>query len=1025
MKHHWLEEYSVPKWARKSFVLSSEEALGSPYAAAMRLGFQELGLAGYYCVQGVPTVAFLNMDSVDDGLVYRIHKSLWNQSIASLFVVRTMREVLIYSLSVPPLEETHDQDERLIETLAVTRDALRISSFISEVESGFYFVKNKKKFAREGKVDERLLKNLVAADKKLQKEAGLTENASRSLLIQATFVSYLEDKEVIDTEYFDSIFGNEDIKSFKELLATCQTGPLYVLFEQLHEDFNGDVFYGPCSIGEENGEKILTNKQIYWLHKFREGLLDIETGQLSFWPYDFKYIPVELISSIYDQFLGEGAKKKKQGAYYTPRNLADFSVSQVWNLIEQIERKREGLLALDPACGSGIFLVRLFQRLVEDWRKDNKQSVPWTTLTDILKSIHGIDLNPTAVRLTVFSLYVALLEETFPPSLKKLKKDGKCFPNLLGVSVQERDFFAEEGLPEYDLIIGNPPWVSRKTENINSAKAALWCKKSCRPLPSGELAWAFVWKSLTHLTPKGHIGFLMPAMGAIHNHSKPTTEAKKLLLETARLKKVVDLSDTCFQLFETAQRPTVLLVIQNVADGKDYVIDYWAPKVTPIYSGTRVLSLDTVDYSPIKASLAKRDPKIWKKRLWGKSRDLKLLSWLESFPKMSEKIATYSDAKKKDFDSQKYEWIIGQGFKPAKEEKIGTKGYSTTDVEEITAIPFFDSKFFTPFILPNIDSSPHPTKTVHRQGFVKGFSGIKVVIPQGIIRNDGYLRAAYSEQSISFQHSLQAISIPNKDKQLAKFVTAYLNSSIATWFLFHTSANYGVDRAKVHEEQLLELPMVAHDFFLEDERRKKIYYEVVGFMNNLSQTNDQLMKPQRSVQSLRKHVDSWFYDFFDLSKDEILTIEDTVNYITLSVQPRAKGFPKTWEIASDNDVEEYAKVLASSLKERAIEGGEVVCKVYLSNESAAVRVTPVKKASAGSPIVCAETVGSLFEEIFELSKFNVTESLSVVPNIKIFLGDDLIIIKPRQIRYWLKGAALNDSDALYDSVADRHRISKR
>jgi type I restriction-modification system DNA methylase subunit len=81
------------------------------------------------------------------------------------------------------------------------------------------------------------------------------------------------------------------------------------------------------------------------------------TGQILLWGYDFQYVPIALISAVYDRFLKEEAgKKNAEGAFYTPMFLADVVVDQIW--AEFIEEQRAAGVFYDPACGSGIFLVR-------------------------------------------------------------------------------------------------------------------------------------------------------------------------------------------------------------------------------------------------------------------------------------------------------------------------------------------------------------------------------------------------------------------------------------------------------------------------------------------------------------------------------------------------------------------------------------------------------------------------------------------------------------------------------------------
>ena len=90
---------------------------------------------------------------------------------------------------------------------------------------------------------------------------------------------------------------------------------------------------------------------------------------LGFWAYDFQLIPVETISAIYENFLEkEGEREKREsGAYYTPRFLAEMTLDIALEGATSLAEKR----FLDPSCGSGIFLVLLFNRLAAQWAAAN------------------------------------------------------------------------------------------------------------------------------------------------------------------------------------------------------------------------------------------------------------------------------------------------------------------------------------------------------------------------------------------------------------------------------------------------------------------------------------------------------------------------------------------------------------------------------------------------------------------------------------------------------------------------------
>jgi hypothetical protein len=143
----------------------------------------------------------------------------------------------------------------------------------------------------------------------------------------------------------------------------------YALFQWLNAKFNGDLFTGKGTTDEERNQEWAKEKKAvsqYYLDilaDFVSGEIDLGSGQASLWPeYSFDALPLESISSVYDEFLGE--IQKESSAYYTPSHLVDFVLDGVlpWSGTDWKIR------VLDPCCGSGIFLVKSFQRLAQRWR---------------------------------------------------------------------------------------------------------------------------------------------------------------------------------------------------------------------------------------------------------------------------------------------------------------------------------------------------------------------------------------------------------------------------------------------------------------------------------------------------------------------------------------------------------------------------------------------------------------------------------------------------------------------------------
>ena len=287
-------------------------------------------------------------------------------------------------------------------------------------------------FRPDERIDQVLLGNLTAAHEALRGD-GLTEAGAQALLIQTMFIAYLEDRGILGPEYIVEASGGA-AKTFAGVLESTNATALYALFGSLRGDFNGDLFVAPCSFDPQAPRARVVRAHLATMARFRSGYEEMQQGggQLRFWGYDFKYIPIELVSAVYDRFLG-GRKedRRKRGAYFTPMFLADTVISALWDVLPE-KAKTQGRY-LDPACGSGVFLVRIFQRLCEHWRETHRsRTIRWDSLLAMLSRLAGHDIDDGAVRVAVFSLYVALLQEVEPPDIRQLMKRGRLLPGAVG-----------------------------------------------------------------------------------------------------------------------------------------------------------------------------------------------------------------------------------------------------------------------------------------------------------------------------------------------------------------------------------------------------------------------------------------------------------------------------------------------------------------------------------------------------------------------------------------------------------------
>jgi hypothetical protein len=1018
----WIETLDLGNRSKPDLFLSPEDVIGVPHAAAMRIGFNKLELAGFFCVDSIPAIAFLTQDRLNRFKINITHKALWNQGLVSLLLVILPEEVRAYSLlQTPKPEDTADEtddirDKRLIRSFNLAADAIELSHLITGVESGRYFQENKNNFDQKKKVDAELLSNLRETERRLNR---LSPEAAQALLLQITFIAYLEDRGIIDHDYFkQAVVGRKKIGCLKDLLNSQDPMLLDALFKKLYDIFNGDIFFAPCSFDASAPAPPLTAEHLQHLAEFREGNVELATGQGRFWPYDFHYIPVELISAIYNRFLSERPKEQRaSGAYYTPHFLADLTVNQIWENLPLEIRTKPDFRVLDPACGSAIFLVRFFQRIVEDWRSNNLNATPdWDTLVSIIKRLHGWDKEPSAVRIGIFSLYIALLEEVDPAAILKLRAERKLLPPLFRKTMCDRDFFAENAVEEkFDIVVGNPPWVSRKKEKVSSALT--WCAVRNLPMPADELAWAFVWKGLHHVKPDGTIAFLLPAMGFLLNHSKPSIEARRKWLEQIFLKRVIKFSDICFLLFDGANRPTALCIFQ-AADTRpsDYRFDYWCPKADPLLQTTRMLTLNRGDKVSLKISTVLNNPSAWGRYLWMTGRDMKLLGWLSGLTKLDQKLSKYNENKKKEKP-----WIIGQGFQPVTNASDKPKPSNY-----VNKLKFLNANNFPGWVIPyEILSDPWHTSTVRRLGFEAGFYGPHVLIPKGIVRNRGLLRAAYAEEDFCFRHAIQAISFPQKDSSRLKLLTTILNSRFAAWFYFHETASFGSDRALVDEHQLLLLPFPDIDELPDPKAAQKAENAIVEVMDALLRDKDKYSQGQFPNNKTVEKLNQLVYQYYGFTEAEITIIEDTIRYILPSIQPRAKKIPSLWEKAGGKHCQEYVTTLTATLADWLKPSNYLSATLISDHPDLAVVGLKIQTTPPKQSFIITETAQAFKEALTRINKElkqQISPNFHLIPDLRIFIDDTLYLIKPKALRYWIKSAALNDADAV---IADLQSLRYR
>lgn len=999
-----------------------------PQAHAMRRAWKDLELDGILCVNNAPYIYFKEVSGIDSVQMRELHRHIWNQGIAPLLVVVSPTEVQVYSgLALPAKEEQKvSQQNRLVQILNRVADEIELRQFIRAVELGELFREKPKSFNPDLRVDRYLLRNLADARRSLLAEEPvqtLDIRTVNALLWRTIFTCYLVDRKIIDCSYFEKI-GATDCHILIDLLERNEPNEakplLYALFQQLKSDFNGDLF----DVDLQAESQLIKDGHINILKQFLRGD-DLSSGQLSlgFWVYDFSVIPIETISSIYEHFL-ETQEKRESGIYYTPRFLAEIVLDTALDGWTSLLEKR----FLDPACGSGIFLVAIFNRLAEEWRikhrnisNDNEELAP--ALINILKqNIFGIDADSseTACRIAAFSLYLAFLDQLDPRDIQRLQKKGNALPKLVGNNLICKDFF-DQDLPisvnEFDLIVGNPPWakVTGKQKNLMEQ----WCEQEKHTIAQRQLACGFAWKAPQHLRDKGRICFLLPA-GVLFNHQDKALEFQKEWLSTYTIDQVINLSDMRFYLFDGADRPTLIVRYRKEKpDRKTSSIDYLTPKTELETIRAEILSISPDDQKKVRLRELLYDLNneeaalVWKQSFWGTPRDRKFLERLSALPRLDDLVDTLKTAESK----RQKRWLMSRGFEP--------EGASDNPSKVILS-PWSPKTLFLDGRSKNIDLIIEKSDCTHVGNRFKRLRRLpdqKIFTAPHIIVSKS-LKVAFADFDVIFQDALRGIHGKPEDTEILMFLAVALNSVLAKYFLFHTASTWGIERGDIRVSELLRFPFSLPEMTQDTSKAKEIVKQVAEKIRHLKNQISQnfLLNRQEIIQNEKDELLKYIYEYYDIDEYEQILIDDTINISIPSIQPNRGTWPIPTLVRSEpQERKEYLKLLCDVINTWARKSQyTIIGNIIVSTKMGAAIIVLNRKIKVEQNWVDIEQdstqeLDDILQRIIRLLP-NQQGSMSFLRNLKVFDQDKLYIFKPLTRRFWTKTSALNDADEIAAAI---------
>src|SRR5216683_1660526 len=798
-----------------------------------------------YFIRDIPVAYFSQLRDYSPEELWTLHRQVWSQSRVPLLYVILPTEIRVYnSYAEPPQTPAGlDVGDRLLHHLRqlvdeeTARQEIRyrlVDSYkrLSLETGAFWSTPDGQRIKRESRADRRLLR---AMDQVRRRLSDLPSDQAYALLGRSIFIRYLEERGILTSQWIGEASAGQ-AGSYQEALSKPGTDTAYLFFEALSQRFNGDLF-PPDREREKVKEGHLTR-----IRQFLEGY-DFDSGQLSFWPYDFKYIPIELISGIYDTFLyseqgndseedsddeddgGEITSRTRRrralGAYYTPLSLVDFVVKETL----PFEAVQTEMAILDPACGSGVFLVRAYQRLVEAWCQQSNASLSAQVLSKILKeSIFGIDIERNAVQIAAFSLYLAMLD--YLTNEEIVQQDFR-FPSLKDTNLVSADFFSEEvdtlfAGRRFDRIIGNLPWG----KGTLTEAASSWLEKRGYQVAGKQIVQAFLLRAPEFCAEEGEMALLAGAKSTILVASNTYEEFRRLFFERYHVRAVVNFSALVYELFDESISPAIVLFYQSRSPIMQSKLVYGVPKPSSLSQRLGAIILDATEVKYLDREELLASPVLWKVASWGNPRDAGLIQRLRSFRTLRE--------------LEKTELLRGEiveGFFEGKKES------RKKDALWLQGKPFLATRKFKPYYIAEVK------ETVHSSRFERPRTEEIYHGPLALIRRSICQAAFFDGDFIAYRDKITGILGWAGQEDLLKWLVAYINSPLARYYHFLTSTSWAVERGTIIHNEYKDMP------FLVPEEGDSRFKEVIDHFNQIIHLQAQSSKAiMRNVKAeIRDH----------------------------------------------------------------------------------------------------------------------------------------------------------------------------
>jgi N-6 DNA Methylase len=932
-----------------------------------------------------------------------LHKKLWNQGVNPFVVILLPNQIRVYTgFEFDPRDEQVGLIDQALDTrLGLATIGKQLAYLTADsIDSGAIWQLKGHHLKAETRVDQELLRNLDSLSDVLVSKHRARPPDAHAVIGKFVYLYYLKHRDILSEEWMrnsgvepDSVFSiNATLTGFRRLCDAVDTR------------FNGNIF--PIHWSSDHAPSAEAVKEV--ARTFAGEVPQSGQMHLPFGAYDFSFIPIELLSAIYEQFLHDQGKGRNAGAFYTPEPAADYLISE----LDSVKKLKPGMKILDPCCGSGIFLVLAYRRLIELERqkRNNCRLTPRELRNILCDSIYGVERNRDACLVTELSLILTMLSYVEPPELHR--NPTFTFPDLHNDRIFESDFFSDDsafarlGL-SFDWIVGNPPWMEIDPNDAGEQPTVTWIKSASAtagmPVPRFRAAEAFTWRVRDRAAPDGVIALFIQASTLTNAQLK---EYRQAFFSKNTVHRITNFANLAYVLFPSAEEAAATVVYSATTgrEAKPPIIHYGPLVVNQVATRPgdarkkRTAWSVTICENEIQAvpseEAAKGGELTWKLALWGNHRDRRILDRIRRlFPNTLGGLA------------QSRNWRLNLGLQLRRD--VGTKQDPNELVSELQGVSVFAGEKF-------LDSSyrfsvPASCLEANSYGtFVRvrgGKGGVAIVRGPHLFLWNNF--AAFSEKDFIFRHPKIGLAAPEADSDFLRAISVVWSSCLIQYYLFFHSSSWGIGRSTIDLGDAEHVPMP--DFSDEQvQRLVKLHRQLV-----------QVESTEPSSSEIQTTLDTEISEVLGVPYQVALVAREFVEIRLRLVKGKAPS--EVTKAPSLGQLEAYAKRLAAELDAFVPgKGRHHLVSVLKAVKGVVATVEIIRSDRSLKPVVrdADATDAESVRALLKLAEKRLSQWAYVQRGMRVFAGSKIHICKlPRRLD-WTETQALLDSDDVVAEVVE-------